>query len=57
MESGMTDRIPEELQLNILKKIPLNSFGPVNEVIRTTDYLINTEYVAGTTIDVNGGLY
>jgi len=57
MESGMTDRIPKELKTSILEKIPLKSFGPINEVILAAEYLINTDYIAGTTIDVNGGLY
>lgn len=57
METGMTDRLPEDLQYNIRNKIPLKKFGSPREIIHAIDYLVASDYVTGTSIDVNGGLY
>lgn len=57
MESGMTTKIPEEIQMSIKEKIPFKKFGKTTELIQTIDYLINSDYVTGTSIDVNGGLF
>jgi acetoacetyl-CoA reductase/3-oxoacyl-[acyl-carrier protein] reductase len=56
MDRGMTDRIPEELQSSIRSRIPLKGFGPSREIVQAIDYLINSDYVTGTAIDINGGL-
>lgn len=57
MDAGMTDRIPEELQLSIRNNIPLKKFGSHEEIIHAIDYLLASSYVTGTSIDINGGLY
>lgn len=57
MDTGMTDRIPEELQLIIRKNIPLKKFGSHEEIIHAIDYLVASSYVTGTSIDINGGLF
>ena len=56
MDTGMTDRIPEELRLNIRNNIPLKKFGSHEEIIHAIDYLLASSYVTGTSIDINGGL-
>ena len=56
MDTGMTDRIPKDLQLNIRNNIPLKKFGPSREIIHAIDYLTASDYVTGTSIDINGGL-
>lgn len=58
MDAGMTlESVPEKLREDIYKQIPLKRFGSLGEVLKTVDYLIDTEYITGTTIDLNGGLY
>lgn len=57
MDTGMTDRIPEDLQAGIRGKIPLGEFGSSREIIQAIDYLVASDYVTGTSIDINGGLY
>ena len=56
MDTGMTDRIPKDLQLNIRNNIPLKKFGSSREIIYAIDYLTASDYVTGTSIDINGGL-
>jgi len=57
MEAGMTKRIPSELQRQIKDSIPLKKFGPISDIILSIDFLINSTYITGTSIDINGGLY
>jgi len=57
IDAGMTYSIPNNLLDDIKKGIPLNRFGTTNEFFNTVEYLFNTPYVTGTSIDINGGLY
>ena len=52
---GIND-VPEVYQEKIEKQIPLNRFCEPEEVFLTVRYLIQTEYVNGAAIDINGGL-
>ncbi len=55
---GMTlNDVPEYLQAEMKKQIPSESFGNPEEIYRTVKYLIESEYITGTSIDLNGGLY
>jgi len=55
-DAGMAHRIPEHIREAIINKIPLKRFGSMNELFNTIEYLINTEYMAGASISVNGGI-
>ena len=57
MEIGMTTKIPYELQEQIKESILLKRFGPISDIIHAIDFLISAQYVTGTSIDINGGLY
>ena len=57
MNAGMIEQIPEQMKEKLLKDIPCRSFGDLASVAKTIDYLIESDYVSGTSIDVNGGLY
>lgn len=52
---GVND-VPPEYQEKIKMQIPSNRFCEAEEIYSTIQYLINTEYVNGTAIDINGGL-
>jgi NAD(P)-dependent dehydrogenase (short-subunit alcohol dehydrogenase family) len=54
--AGMALRIPPEFQEKIKKNIPLKRFGKIEELYNTIEYLINTEYVSGTSLKINGAL-
>ncbi len=57
INSGMTERIPTELRNNILRNIPVNSFGENREIILAIDHLMNSTYITGASIDINGGIF
>ena len=55
-DAGMAHRIPLEFQEKIKKNIPLKRYGKIEELYNTIEYLINTEYVTGTSLKINGAL-
>ena len=57
METGMTEKIPVNIQDEIRNSIPLKRFGPLNDITHAIDFLMKTTYITGTNIDINGGLY
>jgi acetoacetyl-CoA reductase len=55
-DGGMTYRIPENLLGHIKETIGLRRFGKIEELANTVRFLIDTEYVTGANIKINGGL-
>lgn len=55
-EVGMIEQVPDNIRSEILKEIPNNKLCPVEDIIRTINYIIDTPYLNGTSIDLNGGL-
>ncbi|ROS01707.1 3-oxoacyl-[acyl-carrier protein] reductase [Sinobacterium caligoides] len=45
----------EETSALILKNTPLNHWGQVDNIVKSVDYLINNDYVTGSTLVVDGG--
>lgn len=54
---GMINDISTEMQDIIKAKIPSKEFGNPNEIFKAVKYLSQAEYITGTNIDINGGLY
>lgn len=59
INTGMLKRLPQEMQDNILKQIPLGRFGKPEEIARTVVFLASDDaaYITGQVINVNGGYY
>jgi 3-oxoacyl-[acyl-carrier protein] reductase len=56
-DAGMLYQIPEQLREQLRMKIPLERFGRIEELTKTVEYLIATEYITGQVISLNGGMY
>ena len=54
---GMIQQVPEKFQEALKTTIPMGRFGNFQEVMNTIDFLINTPYMAGQIVHLNGGLY
>lgn len=54
---GMINEVPEEYQNIIKSKIPVGSFGDPENIWKAVNYIVESDYVNGTSIDINGGLY
>lgn len=55
-DGGLTYTLDPMFLEQIIKQIPLRRLGSINEITRTIQFLIDTEYVTGTTIKLTGGL-
>lgn len=56
-DAGMLYTIPEDQREAIRASVPMNRFGKLDEILNAVRFLLNTEYVTGQTISVNGGLH
>lgn len=56
-DAGILYQIPPEAREEIRGAIPQKRFGEIEEIYRTIQYIIDTEYLTGQVISVNGGLY
>ncbi len=59
IDTDMTRGLPDEAKQALLKQIPLNRLGDVNEIASAVGFLASDEaaYITGETINVNGGMY
>tara|TARA_R100001510_G_C7656380_1_gene216326 strand:- start:4206 stop:4856 length:651 start_codon:yes stop_codon:yes gene_type:complete len=55
-DAGMAHRIPDAMLNKIIQKVPLKRLGKMVELENTIELLINTEYISGTSIKINGGI-
>jgi len=56
-EEGILYQIPENIRSDIRESIPQKRFGRVDELYNAIRFLIDTGYMTGQTISLNGGLY
>jgi acetoacetyl-CoA reductase/3-oxoacyl-[acyl-carrier protein] reductase len=54
---GMIDQVPIDMQNKIKLKIPEKEFGNPAEILIAVKYLIDSSYITGTSININGGLF
>ena len=56
-DAGMMTKLPRDLQERIQAGIPLRRLGHPDDVVRAVRFLLECDYVTGTTIHINGGLF
>jgi len=57
ISTGIIREINIDLQEEIKRDIPSGRFGDPLEIFQTIQYLVQTEYINGTSIDLNGGIF
>jgi NAD(P)-dependent dehydrogenase (short-subunit alcohol dehydrogenase family) len=55
-EGGMFYDVPEDLQQRAINKIGLQRCGKMEELVRTINFIVDTEYVSGTNLKIDGGM-
>ena len=57
--TGMIDDVPQEVQDQLLKQVPMNALGNPETLAKTIEFLLTdeAEFITGQTINLNGGLY
>ena len=56
IQTDMTDRLNDRQIQNIIDRIPLKKLGQAQDVAETVVFLLNSNYITGQVISVNGGL-
>ena len=54
---GMITEVPEEILAVIKKSIPVQQLGNPGNIYNAVKVLINSDYITGTSLDINGGLF
>ncbi|HXG42435.1 MAG TPA: 3-oxoacyl-ACP reductase family protein [Dehalococcoidia bacterium] len=58
IETDMVTSLSEEVQKNLLARIPMGRFGRPEEVARLCRFLVaEGDYITGAAFDINGGMY
>ena len=57
--TALTDSLPENVKAEMMKSIPMNRFGAVDDVANAVAFFAANEsgYITGQVIHVNGGMY
>jgi NAD(P)-dependent dehydrogenase (short-subunit alcohol dehydrogenase family) len=56
MDGGLTYTLSDNFIQETIEKIPVKRLGTAKEIAQTIEFLIETEYVNGTTLKLTGGL-
>ena len=54
---GMTSEIRKEILSGIISMIPAQKLGDPENIYHAVNFLIKADYVNGTSVDINGGLF
>jgi NAD(P)-dependent dehydrogenase (short-subunit alcohol dehydrogenase family) len=54
---GMIAEVPQEILDGIIKMIPVQQLGNPENIYTAVNYLIASDYITGTSVDINGGLF
>jgi acetoacetyl-CoA reductase/3-oxoacyl-[acyl-carrier protein] reductase len=54
---GMISEVSNEFQKLIKDKIPTGNFGNPINIFKAINFIIETDYINGTSIDLNAGLF
>lgn len=54
---GMIEQVPENILTTIIQGIPAKRLGKPEEILSTVKYIMDTAYLNGSSIDLNGGLF
>ena len=53
---GMIAEVSETFKVEIKNKIPMGDFGKPENIYNCIQFLLNSDYVTGSEIDINGGI-
>ncbi|MDQ3194781.1 MAG: SDR family oxidoreductase [Bacteroidota bacterium] len=56
-EIGMITEVSDEYQQVVKKKIPSGKFGDPQNILNAVNFIISSEYLTGTSLDINGGIF
>ncbi|MDZ4712046.1 MAG: SDR family oxidoreductase [bacterium] len=54
---GMISEVSEEYQKIVRQKIPSGKFGDPKNIMNAVKFIVNSDYLTGTSLDINGGIF
>lgn len=54
---GMIDEVPEKFKSEIKNSIPSKKFGKPENILYAIDYLVKSDYINGSSVDINSALF
>ncbi len=54
---GMITEVPEDILTHIKKTIPVQELGNPENIFNAVKFIIHADYLTGTSLDINGGLF
>ena len=57
IRTKMTESLSNETKEQILSRIPLKSFGETSDISKAISFIIDSPYITGQVIHINGGMY
>ena len=54
---GMITEVSDEYQQIVKKKIPTGKFGDPQNIFNAVNFIIKSDYLTGTSLDINGGIF
>lgn len=54
---GMIAEVTEEYQKIVKSKIPTGNFGDPKNIFNAVKFIIESDYINGTSVDINGGIF
>ena len=54
---GMINEVSEEYQQIVKKKIPTGEFGDPENIFNAVNFIFQSDYINGTSVDINGGIF
>lgn len=55
-DGGLAYKVPENVLKSVIERVPLNRLGKIEELNNCIEFIINTEFLTGSNIDLSGGL-
>ena len=56
LETGLIDTLNQKSRLKILESIPSKKLGSPSNILNAIDFLIKSEYVNGSSVNIDGGI-
>lgn len=59
IDTDMTRELPEKVKEELIKRVPINRFGDVEDIAAAVTFFASSSagYITGETLHVNGGMY
>jgi 3-oxoacyl-[acyl-carrier protein] reductase len=55
-ETGLFNKLKDEIKKQLLSQIPSKKLGNIKNIVNCINFLIKSEYVNGTKINIDGGI-